>query len=138
MKTIKGPAIFLTQFAGDAPPFNNLKSIAGWAAGLGFKGVQIPTWDARLFDLKRAAESQTYCDDVKGILAERGLEVTELSTASRRPRSAANRPRARRGRSSSSSSRRARRAASASRSTPHSPAAWRGHTSIRFRSGRPG
>src|ERR1043165_4929533 len=80
MKTIKGPAIFLAQFAGDAPPFNNLKSIAGWAAGLGFKGVQIPTWDARLFDLKKAAESQTYCDEVKGILAERGLQVTELST----------------------------------------------------------
>src|ERR1044072_8664872 len=76
MKTIKGPAIFLAQFAGDAPPFNNLKSIAGWAAGLGFKGVQIPTWDARLFDLKRAAESQTYCDDVKGILAEVGLALT--------------------------------------------------------------
>src|SRR5690348_12099418 len=80
MKTIKGPAIFLAQFAGDAPPFNNLKNIAGWTAKLGFKGVQIPTWDARLFDLKRAAESQTYCDEVKGILAERGLEVTELST----------------------------------------------------------
>src|ERR1051325_11483769 len=55
MKTIKGPAIFLAQFAGDAPPFNNLKSIAGWAAGLGFKGVQIPTWDARLFDLTEHA-----------------------------------------------------------------------------------
>src|ERR1043166_7688119 len=80
MKTIKGPATFLAQFAGGAPPFNNLKSIAGWAAGLGFKGVQIPTWDARLFDLKKAAESQTYCDEVKGILAERGLQGTDLST----------------------------------------------------------
>jgi sugar phosphate isomerase/epimerase len=80
MRTIRGPAIFLAQFAGDAPPFNNLKAIAGWAAGLGFKGVQIPTWDARLFDLAKAAESQTYCDEVKGTLAERGLQVTELST----------------------------------------------------------
>src|SRR3989442_592275 len=80
MRSIKGPAIFLAQFAGDAPPFNNLKAIAGWAAGLGFKGVQIPSWDARLFDLAKAAESQTYCDEVKGILAERGLQVTELST----------------------------------------------------------
>src|SRR2546427_10152385 len=80
MRSIKGPAIFLAQFAGDAPPFNNLKAIAGWAAGLGFKGVQIPGWDRRLFDLATAAESQTYCDEVKGTLAERGLQVTELST----------------------------------------------------------
>src|SRR5438445_11533077 len=80
MRSIKGPAIFLAQFAGDAPPFNNLKAIAGWAAGLGFKGVQIPSWDRRLFDLATAAESQTYCDEVKGTLAERGLHVTELST----------------------------------------------------------
>ena len=56
MKTIKGPAIFLAQFASDAPPFNNLAAIAGWAAGHGYKGVQLPSWDARLFDLARAAE----------------------------------------------------------------------------------
>src|SRR5258707_4601031 len=80
MKTIKGPAIFLAQFGGDAPPFNSLPAMATWAAGLGFEGLQIPTWDRRLFDLERAAESQTYCDDAKGILAERGLTVTELST----------------------------------------------------------
>src|SRR5213080_2824321 len=80
MKTIKGPAIFLAQFADDKPPFNRLSDISKWAAGLGFKGVQIPTWDARLFDLAQAADSQTYCDEVKGILAERGLQVTELST----------------------------------------------------------
>jgi sugar phosphate isomerase/epimerase len=80
MKTIKGPAIFLAQFAGDAAPFNNLRSIAKWAADLGYRGVQIPSWDGRLFDLARAAESQTYADEVKGILAESGLELTELST----------------------------------------------------------
>jgi sugar phosphate isomerase/epimerase len=80
MKTIKGPAIFLAQFAGDADPFNNLGAIAKWAAGHGFKGVQIPSWDARLFDLARAAESKTYCDEVKGTLAEAGVELTELST----------------------------------------------------------
>ena len=57
MKTIKGPAIFLAQFAGDDAPFNSLDAIAGWAAGLGYKGVQIPTWDGRLFDLEQAAES---------------------------------------------------------------------------------
>lgn len=80
MKTIKGPGIFLAQFAGDAAPFNSLASLAGWAAELGFKGVQIPTSDKKLFDLKRAAESQAYCDDVRGTLARAGVEVTELST----------------------------------------------------------
>jgi len=80
MKTIKGPGIFLAQFAGDAAPFNTLKGMAHWAAGLGFAGVQIPSWDGRLFDLKLAAESQAYCDEVLGVVAEAGLAVTELST----------------------------------------------------------
>ncbi|MFC5359013.1 sugar phosphate isomerase/epimerase family protein [Azospirillum himalayense] len=80
MKTIKGPAIFLAQFAGDAAPFNSLPAIGSWAAGLGFKGVQIPSWDGRLFDLARAAESKGYCDEVKGVLAEAGVQITELST----------------------------------------------------------
>jgi sugar phosphate isomerase/epimerase len=80
MRTLKGPAIFLAQFAGDAAPFNSLPAIAAWAAGLGFKGVQIPSWDARLFDLARAAESTAYCDEVKGTLARAGVELTELST----------------------------------------------------------
>ncbi len=78
--TMKGPGIFLAQFAGDAPPFNSLPAIAKWAAGLGYKGVQIPTWDARLFDLEKAANSVAYCDEVKGILADAGVAVTELST----------------------------------------------------------
>src|SRR3979490_668026 len=80
MRTIKGPGIFLAQFAGDAAPFNSLKSIAAWAAKLGYKGVQIPTWDPRLFDLRRGAESKTYCDEIRGTVAGHGLEITELST----------------------------------------------------------
>ena len=76
-KTMKGPAIFLAQFAGDQAPFNSLSSIASWAAGLGYKGVQIPTWDGRLFDLKKAAGSKDYCDEVKGICADAGVEITE-------------------------------------------------------------
>jgi sugar phosphate isomerase/epimerase len=80
MKTIKGPGIFLAQFASDKAPFNTLDGMAGWAAKLGFKGVQIPTWDGRLFDLKRAAESQTYCDEILGVVAKHGVAVTELST----------------------------------------------------------
>lgn len=80
MRTIKGPAIFLAQFAGDASPFSSLNEISRWAASLGYKGVQIPTWDARLFDLKKAAESRSYCDEIKGMLKSNGVEVTELST----------------------------------------------------------
>jgi sugar phosphate isomerase/epimerase len=80
MKTIKGPALFLAQFAGDAPPFNSLDAICGWAASLGYAGVQIPTWDGRLFDLGKAATSDAYCDEVKGIIARHGLAITELST----------------------------------------------------------
>jgi sugar phosphate isomerase/epimerase len=80
MKTIKGPAIFLAQFAGDRAPFNSLASIAKWAADLGYKGVQMPSWDGRLFDLKKAAESDAYCDEVKGTLKDAGVELTELST----------------------------------------------------------
>ena len=80
MRTIKGPAIFLAQFVGDEAPFNSLDAIAGWAAGLGYKGVQIPSWDARLFDLARAAEDQDYCNGVLATLARHGLALTELST----------------------------------------------------------
>ncbi len=80
MKKIQGPAIFLAQFAGDQAPFNSLPAIGEWAAKLGYVGVQIPTWDQRLFDLVKAAESQTYCDEVKGQLAEHGIAITELST----------------------------------------------------------
>ena len=77
---IKGPGLFLARFAGADAPFNSLSEIVGWAAGLGYNGVQIPTFDARLFDLDTAANSQTYCDDVKGICHDAGVEITELST----------------------------------------------------------
>ena len=77
---IKGPGIFLAQFTGDEAPFNSLESITKWAASLGYIGVQIPTFDTRLFDLDRAAESTTYCDEVQGICADAGVEITELST----------------------------------------------------------
>ena len=80
MKTIKGPGIFLAQFIRDEAPFNSLSGMAAWARQLGFRGVQIPTWDARLFDLRLAAESRTYCDEIRGVLEQEGLQVTELST----------------------------------------------------------
>ncbi len=80
MKTIKGPALFLAQFMGDAAPFNSLENICRWAADLGYKGVQIPSWDPRCIDLKKAAESQDYADEIKGIVQAAGLEITELSS----------------------------------------------------------
>lgn len=80
MKTIKGPGIFLAQFMGEQPPFNNLEEICKWAASLGFKAIQIPTWESRLIDLKLAAESKTYADELKGKIRSYGLEISELST----------------------------------------------------------
>jgi sugar phosphate isomerase/epimerase len=80
LKTLRGPGIFLAQFMGATPPFDSLKGITAWARGLGFTGVQIPTWNADCIDLARAAESRTYCDEIKGLVAEAGLEITELST----------------------------------------------------------
>ena len=80
MGNMKGPGLFLAQFAGDKPPFDSLESISEWAASLGYEGVQIPTFDARMFDLERAANSQDYCDEIKGICSEAGVEITELST----------------------------------------------------------
>lgn len=80
MTTIKGPAIFLAQFMGDEAPFNSLESVCLWAASLGYKGVQIPTWDARLIDLEKASQSRDYCDDLRGRVEACGLQITELST----------------------------------------------------------
>ncbi len=80
MKTIKGPALFLAQFAGDSAPFNSWGAITKWAADCGYDGVQVPTWDARLFDLDKAATSVAYCDEIKGQAADNGIQITELST----------------------------------------------------------
>ena len=80
MTTIQGPAIFLAQFIGDAAPFNSLAGICAWANGLGYKGVQLPTNDPRFIDLQKAAESQTYADEIRGVVNAAGLEITELST----------------------------------------------------------
>ena len=77
---MKGPGIFLAQFAGDDPPFDNLPNLADWASGLGYVGLQLPTCSPALFDVAKGAESQTYCDEVRGMLADKGLEITELST----------------------------------------------------------
>jgi sugar phosphate isomerase/epimerase len=78
--SIKGPGIFLAQFAGDNEPFNSLETISKWASSLGYKAVQIPTWDSRLFDLKKASSSKDYCDEILGILKKYSLELADLST----------------------------------------------------------
>lgn len=80
MRTIQGPGIFLAQFASDTPPFNTFDSICAWAASLGYVAVQIPSWDARLFDLKRAAESKSYCDEFRAVAVRNNLVISELST----------------------------------------------------------
>lgn len=79
MKTIKGPAIFLAQFMDDKEPFNNLTNIGKWLSELGYKAVQIPTWDSRCLNLQKIAESKTYADEIKGSLMDMGLEISELS-----------------------------------------------------------
>lgn len=80
MKTLRGPSVFLSQFAGDNAPFNSLPGLAAWAAGLGYKAVQIPTHLPHIFDLHKAATSRDYCDEVTGSLAQHGLAISELST----------------------------------------------------------
>lgn len=80
MKTIRGPGLFLAQFIGEQAPFDRLETLASWAAGLGYAGLQMPTSSAAIFDLALAARSETYCDELRGLLAGHGLQVTELST----------------------------------------------------------
>ena len=80
MQTIKGPALFLAQFAGDDAPFNSWDSITKWAADCGYIGVQVPSWDGRLIDLAQAADSKDYCDEFVGVALANGVQVTELST----------------------------------------------------------
>jgi sugar phosphate isomerase/epimerase len=79
MKTIKGPAIFLAQFMDDNPPFNSLGSACAWMKNSGYKGVQLPGWDQRCFDLEKLAISKDYATEISGIVRENGLEITELS-----------------------------------------------------------
>ena len=78
MSQIKGPAIFLAQFMGEEAPFNSLPAITAYMKSLGYIGVQLPSWDGRVMDLQKAAESKTYCDELKG--QTNGLAITELAS----------------------------------------------------------
>ncbi len=77
---MKGPAVYLAQFMGDEPPFNTLENICDYMAGLGYKGVQLPTFDPRCVDLQKLADSRDYADEIKGIVESAGMEITELAT----------------------------------------------------------
>jgi sugar phosphate isomerase/epimerase len=80
MKSVKGPAIFLAQFVDDEPPFNDIVAFSKWAKSLGYKGIQIPTWETHLIDIEKIAESKTYAEEYKGKIEETGVQITELST----------------------------------------------------------
>ncbi len=80
MRTLQGPAIFLAQFMAEEAPFNDIEAMARWAADLGFLGVQVPIGNPAFIDVALAAESRDYCDDLKGRVADCGVEITELST----------------------------------------------------------
>jgi sugar phosphate isomerase/epimerase len=81
MSKMKGPAIFLAQFADAEAPFDTLPNITQWAGDLGYKGIQLPTWETGLIDLEKAADSKDYCDELKGICAGNGIEITEFRSA---------------------------------------------------------
>lgn len=77
---MKGPAIFLAQFIRDEAPFNSLEGLCKWAAGHEYEGIQVPTLSSPVIDLKKASESKTYCDELRGRIGSYGLEISELST----------------------------------------------------------
>jgi sugar phosphate isomerase/epimerase len=76
---MKGPAIYLIQFLGNEPPFNGLESSCKYMADLGYKGIQLPVEDSRILDIDKLAESQSYADEIKGIVNSTGMEITELA-----------------------------------------------------------
>ena len=80
MKTLKGPAIFLAQFMADEDPFDNIESMAKWAANLGFVGIQVPIGNPAFIDVEQAAQSKSYCDELSGRVRQCGVQITELST----------------------------------------------------------
>jgi sugar phosphate isomerase/epimerase len=77
---IKGPAIFLAQFMSDEAPFNCLDDAARTMGEMGYRGLQLHSNDPRCMNLELAASSKDYCDELRGICAKYGIEITELST----------------------------------------------------------
>jgi len=77
--TIRGPGVMLSQFMGDAAPFDSLDGVVRWLVGFGYTGVQIPVHDPRLIDLPRAATDDAYCRDYRTRLADLGVKISELA-----------------------------------------------------------
>ena len=80
MKTIKGPAIFLAQFAGDAPPFNSLDAIC--ALGRQARLQRRPNSLLGRAPVRSQArrEEQDLLRRYPRNVAKHGLAITELST----------------------------------------------------------
>lgn len=81
MRTVQGPGLFLAQFIGADERLTSLAGLAAFARDLCYRAVQVPVATPEVFDLARAAESQAYCDEVLGVLAEHGLVLSELGAA---------------------------------------------------------
>ncbi|MCA8942066.1 MAG: sugar phosphate isomerase/epimerase [Planctomycetes bacterium] len=77
---MKGPGIFLAQFMSDTAPFDRFDTACEWASDLDYVGVQVPSWDDRCIDLRKAAESTDYCAEFAGRAADHGIAITELSS----------------------------------------------------------
>src|SRR5699024_11817855 len=71
LKTIKGPAVFLAQFVDNKAPFNTLEGMCKWAADLGYKGIQIPTWESFLIDLDKARSEERRVGEDSKAMGER-------------------------------------------------------------------
>ena len=80
MQTIKGPGLFIAQFVDADARLGTLEGIAAFAAECGFTALQMPTFYPKIFDLEQAAESQSYCDDMRGTLSNYGLRISELTS----------------------------------------------------------
>ena len=80
MKTLKGPGLFLGQFADDKAPFNSLPAISRWVRECGFEAVQLPMWDGRFIDLALAAESKDYADELTGIAQQAGVVICDTAS----------------------------------------------------------
>ena len=86
MRTIKGPAVFAAQFLRDEAPYNTIENIGKWFAEMGYKGIQIPTWDPRTIDLDKAADYHLKAitagiAELEKIAADEADEDPDITTA---------------------------------------------------------
>lgn len=77
-RTIKGPALFVAQFIGPPPLFETLPALADFAAGLGFKALQLPIHDPRIVDAERV-DDRDYVHAIAATLGAAGLATSEVA-----------------------------------------------------------